>query len=76
MVLVRKGVMGLDIEDKNKPAIAKILVYLSVVCVVLAVIGAMGSDLYLASTQWMLIGIILGVWGVYILVEAYLRLNR
>ena len=65
----------MDFADKNKPVIAKLLIYLSVVSVVLAGIGATGNDLYLASTQWMLIGIILSVWGVYLLVEAYLRMG-
>ena len=63
----------MDFADKNKPVIAKLLIYLSVVSAVLAGIGATGNDLYLASTQWMLIGIILSVWGVYLLVEGYLR---
>ena len=66
----------MDIADKNKPAVAKILVYLSVVCVILAIIGATGNDLYLASTQWLLIAILLAVWGTYMLVEGYLRSNR
>lgn len=55
---------------------AKLLIYLSVVGVVLAAIGAAGNDLYLASTQWLLIAIILSIWGVYMLVEAFLRKNR
>ena len=66
----------MDIADKNKPAVAKVFVYLSVVCVVLAIIGATGNDLFLASTQWLLVGIILSIWGVYLLVEAYLRTNH
>ena len=63
----------MDFADKNKPAFAKLLIYLSVVSAVLAGIGATGNDLYLASTQWMLIGIIFSIWGVYLLVEGYLR---
>lgn len=66
----------MDIADKNKPAVAKLLIYLSVVGVVLAGVGATGNDLYLASTQWMLISIILAIWGVYMLVEGYLRSGR
>ena len=66
----------MDIADKNKPAVAKLLIYLSVVGVVLAGVGATGNDLYLASTQWMLISIVLAVWGVYMLVEGYLRMGR
>lgn len=66
----------MDIADKNKPAVAKLLIYLSVVCVVLAGVGSTGNDLYLASTQWLLISIILGIWGIYMLVEGYLRTSR
>ncbi len=66
----------MDIDDKNKPAVAKLLIYLSVICFILALIGATGNDLYLASTQWMLVGIILASWGIYVLVEAFMRINH
>lgn len=66
----------LDIADKNKPALAKMLIYFSVVAVALALIGALGSDIYLASTQWLLVAIMLSVWGVYILMEAHLRMKK
>lgn len=56
----------MDIADKNKPAVAKLLFYLSVVSVILACIGTLGSDLWLASTQWMLVAVVLAVWGIYI----------
>lgn len=38
----------------------------SVVAVVFAVVGASGTDLYLASTQWMLIAGVLALWGIYL----------
>lgn len=65
----------MSVRDKDKPALAKALIYLSVVAVVLAVVGATGNDLYLASTQWLLIGVLLGVWAVYFLLEANYRLH-
>lgn len=34
----------------------------------LAGVGALGYDLYLASTQWMLVGILMAVWAAYSLV--------
>ena len=64
-----------DIADKNKPVVAKALVYGAFLCVLLAAFGSLGTDIILASTQWLLVAITLSVWGVYILVEAHLR-NR
>lgn len=60
-------------RDKDKPMVAKVLVYSSVVAVALAGIGAVGYDLYLASTQWLLVGIMLGIWGLFVLLEAVFR---
>lgn len=37
----------------------------SVISVVLAAIGALGYDLYLASSQWLLVSIVLAVWAVF-----------
>ncbi|MBU1931083.1 hypothetical protein KJ965_00095 [Patescibacteria group bacterium] len=37
----------------------------SLVAVVLAMIGALGYDLYLASTQWLLVSVILATWAVF-----------
>jgi hypothetical protein len=60
-------------RDKDKPMVAKVLVYLSVGAVALAGIGAVGYDLYLASTQWLLVGVMLGIWGLFVLLEAVFR---
>lgn len=58
------------IRRKDKPAVAMALFNLSFLCAVFAVIGMLGFDLYLASTQWILVGLLLGVWAVYMLVQA------
>lgn len=63
------------IRDKDKPALSQGLMYGSLVAAILAGVGALGVDLYLASTQWLLIGIALGIWGVYVLLEAHFRLK-
>lgn len=63
-------------RNKDKLAIAKMLIYFSVVCVILAFVGALGSDLWLASTQWMLVGLTAAIWGVFILIEAEFRLKK
>lgn len=61
------------IRDKDKPMASKLLMLGSGVGSILAVIGALGSDIYLASTQWLLVAILLGVWGVFLLLEAEFR---
>lgn len=48
--------------------VSKFLMYGSVAAAGLAGIGALGYDLYLASTQWVLVGILLAVWAAYSLV--------
>ncbi|MFH0864518.1 MAG: hypothetical protein V1858_05550 [Candidatus Gottesmanbacteria bacterium] len=49
---------------------AKGLMAGSVLAVILAVIGAMGTDFWLASTQWLLIAIFLAVAGVFVLLDS------
>lgn len=41
------------------------LVGLSMLAVILSIVGAFGVDLWLASTQWVLIAAVLAVWAVY-----------
>jgi len=61
------------LRDKDKPMISKLLMFLSVLSVVFAIAGAVGTDFYLASTQWLLIAGVLAAWGVYLLLEAEYR---
>lgn len=41
--------------------VSKVLILLSWICVALAAIGALGVDIYLASTQWILMSVLLAV---------------
>jgi len=50
---------------KNK-AVSQICFYLSLLAVILAVIGSFGTDIWLASTQWVLVAAVLGVWAIYL----------
>lgn len=47
-----------------------VLIAASVVAVVLSVIGAFGTDIWLASTQWVLIAAVLGIYALYVKVRA------
>jgi len=61
------------LRDKDKPMVAKFLMVLSLVSAFLALVGAVSGDVYLASTQWLLVAGVLGVWGIYLLLEAEFR---
>ncbi len=43
-----------------------VLIVLAVIAVILSIIGAMGRDIWLASTQWVLIAAVLSIWAVYV----------
>ena len=61
------------LRDKDKPMASKLLLTGSFAAVLFSVFGALGSDIYLASSQWLLVSIVLAVWGVYLLLEAEFR---
>ncbi len=42
------------------------LIVLAAICVLFSIIGALGTDIWLASTQWLLTGAVLSIWAVYI----------
>lgn len=46
--------------------LSTVLVAGAVIAVVLAVIGAVGQDIWLASTQWLLIAAVLVGLGIYL----------
>jgi len=43
-----------------------ILFLLAVIAVIFAVIGSFGKDIWLASTQWVLVSAVLSIWSVYL----------
>lgn len=47
----------------------KYLMVCSLVAVVLAAVGWLGSDVWLASTQWLLVAIVLAVYGLWFKLE-------
>lgn len=49
--------------------LAKTLFYGSLACAAFAAIGALGFDIYLASTQWLLVGVLLSGWAAYLHLE-------
>lgn len=47
-----------------------ILIGLSVVTIILSLFGAFGNDIWLASTQWVLIAAVLAIWAVFLKIKA------
>lgn len=52
-------------EDKKETLYSRVLMAGAIGAVVLAAIGYLGVDIWLASTQWLLIAAILALFGVY-----------
>lgn len=55
---------------KDFPTYARVLMGLSFVSFLLSGLGYLGTDIVLASTQWLILGAFLGVWGIYFKLEA------
>jgi len=51
---------------KDMKMSAQILMTGSLISVVFAGIGYLGTDIWLASTQWLLVAVVLGLFGVYL----------
>ena len=51
---------------RNKEMFSKALIYGAVVAVIFSIIGWLGRDIWLASTQWLLIAAVLTLFGIYL----------
>ncbi len=49
--------------------ISKLFIVAAVLAVVLAGIGYLGTDLWLASTQWLLVAAVLALFGIYLKIK-------
>ena len=56
-------------KKKTNFSLSKVLMGGSLVAVIFAGVGAFSTDIYLASTQWLLVAAVLAVFGVYLKLE-------
>ena len=56
----------MKIFQKSLKGFSGYLIGASVVAVVLAGIGYLGLDIWLASTQWLLVAAVLALFGIYL----------
>lgn len=52
-------------KKKDMQVLSQILIGGAVISVILAGIGYLGTDIWLASTQWLLVAVVLALFGVY-----------
>lgn len=62
----REGVRNMKIDNKSKASISKYMIYGAVAAVLLSIVGWMGTDIWLASTQWLLMAAVLTLFGIYL----------
>lgn len=56
-------------DKKSKDLFSRYLMYVAVVAVLLAAEGWIGPDIWLASTQWLLVAAVLALFGIYLKVS-------
>jgi len=58
------------VAKKDLKLISQVLVGGAIISVILAGIGYLGTDIWLASTQWLLVAVVLALFGVYAKLES------
>lgn len=53
-------------SKKDKGLLSQVLMGASFVSIILSAIGYLGTDIWLASTQWLLVAAVLALFGVYL----------
>ena len=65
MKLNKRSLAGLT-GKKNRTMFLKVLMWGAVVAVLMSIVGWLGIDIWLASTQWLLIAAVLTLFGIYL----------
>jgi hypothetical protein len=65
---LNKGVRA--VKKKDIKLISQVLMGSAIISVLLAGIGYLGVDIWLASTQWLLVAAILALFGLYTRMES------
>ena len=53
-------------DKKTKESVSRAFIWVSVLSVILAGVGAMGTDIWLASTQWLLVAAVSILFAIYL----------
>jgi hypothetical protein len=55
----------MKLKEKDAKMLSQVMLWGAVVSVVFAAIGYLGSDIWLASTQWLLVAAVMLLFGMY-----------
>jgi hypothetical protein len=58
-------VSNLKLDKKSKESTSQVLFWGAVISVLLAGVGYLGTDIWLASTQWLLVASVLVLFAIY-----------
>lgn len=53
-------------NKKTRASVSRAFIWVSVLSVILAGVGAMGTDIWLASTQWLLVAAVSILFAIYL----------
>lgn len=56
----------MKLDKRTKASLSVWLSYLAVVAILLSAVGWVGTDIWLASTQWLLVAAVLTLFGIYL----------
>lgn len=68
MVLI-KVVIKVKFDKRTKEKVSKVLIYGAVIAVLFSGVGWLGTNIWLASTQWLLVAAVLALFGVYLKIK-------
>lgn len=55
----------MKLDKKSKDMYSQVLIGGSVIAIILSAVGWIGPDIWLASTQWLLVALVLAAFGIY-----------
>lgn len=56
----------MKLDKRSREGLSQYLMYGAGISVLLSVVGYVGFDIWLASTQWLLVASVLALFGVYL----------
>lgn len=65
MIVLKRRWVYLKISKKDLKTLSQLCMAGALISVVLAALGYTGTDIWLASTQWLLVAAVLSLFGIY-----------
>lgn len=56
----------MKLSKGNKATLSQVMIGGSVIAVLLSAVGWIGPDIWLASTQWLLVALVMVAFGIYL----------